>query len=123
MICRARAERPMEPPVRLPDRHVVDAGFASAHQALAIKLPLLVAVGAKPVPRIVMPFVLEANGDAVVGDGPEFLDQAVIELSGPFTPQERNRGKSPGSGDFACDSCRGQGETARVKIGRSGLSE
>src|SRR4051794_10816220 len=53
-----------------PDRHVVYASLTAAHQPRGIELPLLVAVRAIPVPGIVVPFVLEPHGDAVVGDRP-----------------------------------------------------
>jgi len=36
---------------------------------------------------IVMPFVLEADRDTVVMEGPEFLDQPVVVLLRPFTPR------------------------------------
>ena len=87
MISRTGAERPAEQPVGLADRHVVDSCLATAHQALGIELPSLVAVRAIPIAGIVAPFVLEPHRNAVVGDGPEFLNQAVIELSGPFAPR------------------------------------
>ncbi|MNC60810.1 hypothetical protein D3C75_1107130 [compost metagenome] len=35
-----------------------------------------------------MPFIGITHGDAVVGKGPEFLDQSIIELLGPFAGQE-----------------------------------
>ena len=35
------------------NRDIVDAGFTSAHQAVLVELPLLVAVGAMPLPGIV----------------------------------------------------------------------
>ena len=88
MPCGAGAERPAEQPIGLADRHVIDACFTTAHQALGVELPLLVTMRAIPVPGIVVPFVLKPHGDAIVRDGPEFLYQTVIELPGPFAPQE-----------------------------------
>lgn len=35
-----------------------------------------------------MPFILETNSDAIVAVGPDFLDQFVIQLLGPFALQE-----------------------------------
>src|SRR3954452_18470976 len=90
MIRWAGAERPAEQPVALADRPVVYARLAAAHQPRRIELPLLVAVRPIPVLGIVVPFILETHGDTVVGDRPEFLDQAVIEFPGPFAPQELN---------------------------------
>ena len=63
------------------DRQIVDAGDAQAHQAVFVEFPVLVAIAAKPVAAIVMPFIGEAHGDAVVAEGPDFLDQAVVELA------------------------------------------
>lgn len=48
------------------DGGVVDAGFAAAHQSVLVELPQLVAVAAEPLSGVVVPFVLEADGDAVV---------------------------------------------------------
>ena len=48
------------------DRNVVDAGLAAAHQAFLVEFPVFVAVAAKPVAAIVMPFVGEAHGNAIL---------------------------------------------------------
>src|SRR5579875_2780221 len=66
VVCGARPRRPMKLPLRRADGHIVDAGLAPSHQAVGIELPHLVAVRAEPIAGIVMPFVLEANGDAVL---------------------------------------------------------
>src|SRR5262249_61899072 len=75
---------PMILPVGGLDRQVVDRGVALAHQALLVEFPFLVAVGAEPVPGIVLPLIGEAHRDAVVLPGPELLDQAVLQLLVPF---------------------------------------
>ncbi len=49
--------------------NVVHGGFATAHQAILGKLPLLVAVTAKPLPRRAA-FILEAHGNSVVAERP-----------------------------------------------------
>ena len=72
------------------DREVIDAGEALLHQPIVGELPVLVAVRAKPVPGIVMPFVSEAHRYPVLGEGPELLDEAIIELLHPFARQERD---------------------------------
>ena len=46
-------------------------------------------MAAIPVAAVVMPFVGEAHGDAVVGECPDFLDQPVVELARPFAAQKR----------------------------------
>ncbi len=89
MIERARARRvPKKLPLVFPDPDIVDAGFAPAHQALLVELPVLVTVGTEPVSGIVMPFVLETHRDPVIGEGPQFLDQPVLMLLGPFSAEE-----------------------------------
>src|SRR5215475_10588533 len=89
MVNRSRALRPAEFARGLGDRQVVDAGIAQAHQPLVIKLPILVTIGAQPVAGIVVPFIGEAHGDAIVGKSPQLLDQSIVELARPFAAQER----------------------------------
>src|SRR6185312_2909227 len=82
---RPRARRwPVKAAVLFGNRDIVDAGFASAHQAVLVELPLLVAVGAMPLAGIVMPFILKAHGDAIVVERPEILDQAILMFLCPF---------------------------------------
>src|SRR4051794_26177648 len=88
MRVRTPAQRPMELAIRLGDRQVVDAGKAPAHQTVFSELPVLVAVAAIPVARVVMPLVGEAHRDALAGAGPQLLDQAVVQLPGPLALQE-----------------------------------
>ena len=73
----------------LRDRKIVDAGDAQAHQAMLVELPILVAVAAKPAAAVVVPLIGKAHRDAVLAEGPDFLDQAVVELALPFACQER----------------------------------
>src|SRR5918993_5835652 len=88
MVVGSAAERPVVLAVGLGDRMFVDAGDAPLHQAAGIELPVLVAVGAEPEAVVVVVFVGEAHGDAVGSAGPQFLDQAVVELARPFAAQE-----------------------------------
>ena len=80
----------MEATIFFRDRDVIDAGLATAHQTVLVELPLFVAIGAVPLAVGVMPFVLKANGDAVVVERPEVLDQAIVQLVRPFARQERD---------------------------------
>ena len=89
MIVWPATQRPVIFPFALFDRHVVDAGDSEAHQAVLIKLPTFIAVAAKPVAAIVVPFVGEADGDTVLSKCPELLDQPVVEFAIPLAPQER----------------------------------
>src|ERR1700676_4103746 len=79
---------PVKAAVLLRNRDIVDAGLAPAHQAVLVELPLLIAVGAVPLPGIVMPFVLKTHGDAVAVECPEILDQAVVKFSRPFAGEK-----------------------------------
>jgi hypothetical protein len=60
--------------VFLADWQVIDGRMTHRHQAMFIKLPVLIAERAIPVSRIVMPFIREANGDPIVPKRPQFLD-------------------------------------------------
>src|SRR5215467_7832204 len=88
MIIGTAAKRPMIFPLALLDREVIYAGNAPAHKALLIEFPVLVAVAAKPAAAIIMPFVRETHRDAVLAEGPDFLDQAVVKLTVPLARQE-----------------------------------
>ena len=95
MIVRTTAERPVIEAVLLADRQIVDARDAHPHQAVLVELPVLVAVRAEPASRIVTPFIGEANRDAVLVKGPEFLDQPIVELAVPFAGEKRLDRRAP----------------------------
>jgi hypothetical protein len=88
MVRRSRALGPAKLPVLLADRHVVDARLAPSHVALAGELPLLVAMGPEPVPGVVVVLVDEADRDPVLAEGPELLDEPVVDLPGPLATEE-----------------------------------
>src|ERR1700682_6696963 len=75
--------------------NVVDGGDAPAHQPAGIELPVLVAVGAEPVSRVVAPLVGETHRDAVLAARPDFLDEPVVELAAPLAAQELLDGRAP----------------------------
>src|SRR5262245_1464482 len=58
------------------------------HQTVFIELPVLIAVGSKPVSRIVVTFISEAHGDPIVLKRPQFLDQPVVEFPRPFASKK-----------------------------------
>src|SRR5712691_9887992 len=121
MACRSRARSPWRPPPRLQaqvaqsgvvlgsgarrapvilaigfgDGNVVEAADAPAHQPAGIALPVLVAVGAEPVSRVVVPLVGETHRDAVLAARPDFLDEPVVELAAPLAAQELLDGRAP----------------------------
>src|SRR5438874_8675629 len=81
--------------IRRGDGNVVDGGEAPAHQPGGVELPVLVAVGAEPVSRVVVPLVGETHRDAVLAERPDFLDEPVIELAAPLAAQELLDGRAP----------------------------
>jgi hypothetical protein len=70
MIVGAPPQRPIKFPLDLANRQVVDAGMTGLHQAVFIEFPVFVAVGTEPVACVVVPFIGEADGDAMVGKRP-----------------------------------------------------
>src|ERR1700681_1850700 len=89
VIVGTAAERPVVLAITLLDRRVIDAGDAQTHQAVRVEFPILVAVAPEPVTAVVAPLVGKANGDAALAEGPDFLDQPVVELALPPARQER----------------------------------
>lgn len=88
MIVGAASKRPVEFAFRFFDRQVVDAGVANLHQAVGIKLPVFVAVGAKPIARVVVPFVGITYRNPVVRKSPQLFDKTVFQFFGPFANEK-----------------------------------
>jgi len=88
MVGGARPLWPVIFALALGNRQIVDAGEASAHQAVLVELPVLIAVGAEPLAAIVMPFIGKAYRNPVVGKRPYFFDQPIVEFARPFALQE-----------------------------------
>ena len=88
VIVGAAAERPVVFALALFYPQIIDAGDAQTHQAMLVEFPVLVAVAAEPVAAVVVPFIGEAYGDAVLSIGPDLLDKAVIEFTLPFACQK-----------------------------------
>ena len=82
--------RPTVKALRFFDQQVVDAGMAVMHEAGSVKLPIFVAVGAKPVSGVVVPFVSEAHSNPIAPKGPKLFDQAIVQLFGPFASEKRD---------------------------------
>jgi GNAT superfamily N-acetyltransferase len=75
-------------PLPLRDGQVVDAGKAFAHQPVFIKLPEFIAVRAKPLPGMVVPFVLEAHGHPVFPETPQRFPEPVAQFTCPLALQK-----------------------------------
>src|SRR5512145_2572185 len=89
------AEWPMEFALDRRERQIVDGAKPKLHEAALIELPVFISVRAEPVAGIVMPFVGEANGDAIVAESPHLLDETVVKLAGPFAGEERHNRLAP----------------------------
>src|SRR5437870_8199142 len=74
--------------LRFLDRQVVYAGEAAFDVAGLVKLPILVAVGTIPLAGIVVPFVFETHGDAVVAERPQLFLQTIVQFLVPFATEE-----------------------------------
>jgi hypothetical protein len=84
VICRTRTGRPEELPIACLNHNIINTGFSAPHETVVIEFPLLVAMSAKPVSGIVMPFILESDRDSVFVECPQFFYQAVVEFFSPF---------------------------------------
>jgi len=84
------------------DRNVVDARFPPRHQSGGVELPQLVAIAAEPLAPRVVPFVLEAHGDAVAVVLPNrLLPQHVVEFPCPLGREEGDDLGAPGDEQVA----------------------
>src|SRR5260370_26673662 len=88
MIVGTAAEGPVELAVRFFDGQIVNAGVTVMHDAVFVELPVFVSVGAVPVAGVVVALVGEADRDAGSVEGPEFLDEAIVEFAMPFSGEE-----------------------------------
>src|SRR6185437_8593548 len=88
MIIRTAAERPVELALARRDGQIVDARNPSSHEPIVTKIPVLIAVGAEPIARVIVPLVGKAHGNATAVERPEFLDEPVVELPIPLAPQK-----------------------------------
>ena len=84
MVIWTPPERPMILALRTLDGKIVDAREPHSHQAVIVELPILVAIRAKAISGVIVPLVSESHGDAISGESPKLLDQAVIQFFRPF---------------------------------------
>src|SRR6266540_948702 len=90
MFVRTATEWPMILALRLFNRQVVNGCKPKPHQTVVIKLPVLVAIRAEPVSRVIVPFVSEPHGDTVCVVSPKLFDQPVVKFFGPLAFQKLN---------------------------------
>ena len=120
MIIRSAAEWPMIFAIVFADGQIVDAGNAAAHIAEIVKFPVLISVGAKPISRIVMPFVRKSDGDVVCLKRPQFFDEAIVEFLVPFAGEELNDDVASAEefGTIAPDGIDGVGQRDALRVAR-----
>src|SRR5262252_8347681 len=90
VVIRPPPKGPAVFPIVFSNREIVDAGDAASHQAVFIELPVLVAIGTKPIARVVMPFVGKTDRNAIALKCPKFFDEAIVQLLAPFAGEECN---------------------------------
>ncbi len=65
------------------------------HDPFRIELPVFVSICTVPLPRIIMELVGKPNRDPIAIEGPEFLDEPVLQLSLPFAQKEAHNFFAP----------------------------
>src|ERR1700736_1650378 len=88
MFVRPASKRPVVLAIRSQNGKVVDGCKPRRHKPIVVEFPVLIAVGAIPVIRVIVPLISEAYGDPVPGKRPHFLDKPVVPLLGPLTREE-----------------------------------
>src|SRR5580692_581174 len=88
MVVRAAPQGPVIFALAIRNRQIVDAGDTQPHEAVLVELPVLIAVAAKPVAAVVVPFIGETHRDPVLTKSPNFLDEPVIEFARPLTREK-----------------------------------
>lgn len=83
MIIRTAAKWPFEKSIVFGDSLVVDRGVTNFHEPIFIKPPVLVAVSAVPITRVVVVFVGESHSNLIVTVSPVLFDEAIVELAIP----------------------------------------
>ena len=118
---------PAELPLGFGDREIVDAGKAALHETVGGEFPVFVAISAKPLAVDIVEFIFETHSDPVVGEGPQFLTEAVIELASPLSAEELNDGRTAGDKLRAIAPFRilsvGKGDALRISTVPPVLSE
>src|SRR6266403_2223518 len=76
--------------LRLLDCQIVDGSKPQAHQPDLIELPIFIAIRAKPIPGVIVPFIGKAHGDTASLERPKLFDQPIVQLFRPFASEKRD---------------------------------
>src|ERR1700736_2285284 len=90
MFVRPASKRPVVLAIRSQNGKVVDGCKSRRHKPIVVEFPVLIAVGAIPVIRVIVPLVSEAYRDPVPSKRPHFLDKPVVQLLRPLVREEGN---------------------------------
>src|ERR1700676_2580652 len=90
MIIRTAPLCPVVLAFRLLDWQIVDGSQPQAHQAALIEFPILIAIRAKPISGVIVPFISKAHRDTVPLKCPELFDQPIVKLLRPFVSEKRD---------------------------------
>jgi len=90
MIIGASSESPVELSLILSDPEFIDACVSRVHQPFRVEFPILIAVGPKPIARIIVILVGKPDGNPVVQKCPDFLDKSVVQLPDPLPREQRD---------------------------------
>ena len=80
----------MELSLILSDPEFIDACVSRMHQPFRVEFPVFIAVGPKPIARVIAILVGKPHRNPVVQKGPYLLDESVVEFSGPLPLEQRD---------------------------------
>src|SRR5271165_4253612 len=90
MFVWAPSQWPMELAIGGWNGKFVDARVSRIHQSLFVEFPILISVGTVPVARIIVIFIGESNGDTILAECPQFLDESIVQLPCPLSREKSN---------------------------------
>jgi len=80
----ASTQRPMKLAIGGQDWEFIDTRVSGIHQPQIIEFPILVPIGTVPVAGVIVIFIGKSNSNPVLPECPQFLDEPIIQLPGPF---------------------------------------
>jgi hypothetical protein len=93
MIVRAAASVapsiPSQQPFGFVDGQIINARMTRCHKTMFVESPIFITVAAPPLAASVVPFISEADRDAVGIVRPQLLDETIFVLARPFMREKR----------------------------------